>query len=363
MSSANEIRSRRSVLAVLAGGATALAAQALGRPAPARAANGDPVLAGRSVTASARTEVRTTAGNAIEGVTSAPGKIGVFGITETTDGRGVHGLGAAFGVSGEAIAGYAVYGERPLGGIPADGYPCPAIEGRSFPPFGESNVNATAGVAGYSGNVVRGSPPAPPKATGVFGYSPQGSGVHGQSRDVHGVYATNSTPIGRAALLAHSRAHGTGIQGYSGGVAMPGLSPVKTGVFGFAAQDGTASGVVGQTTVGRGVRGVATSGTAVDAQANINGRSLDVRGRAFFDRSGVLSVATGQGSVTKSAIYLTTTSLVLATIQSAVPAGVTVRYVKTTLNATTPGSSSFTIHFNGITASTPAFKVAWFVVG
>jgi hypothetical protein len=174
MSTANEIRSRRSVLAVLAGGATALAAQALGRPAPARAANGDPVLAGRSVTASARTEVRTTAGNAIEGVTSAPGKIGVFGITETTDGRGVHGLGAAFGVSGEAIAGYAVYGERPLGGIPADGYPCPAIEGRSFPPFGESNVNATAGVAGYSGNVVRGSPPVPPKATGVFGYSPAG---------------------------------------------------------------------------------------------------------------------------------------------------------------------------------------------
>ena len=104
-------------------------------------------------------------------------------------------------------------------------------------------------------------------------------------------------------------------------------------------------------------------GTGVYARANVSGKALDVHGRSFFSRSGALSVGAGKSSVTKSDIYLTGTALVLATIQGPVSEGVSVRSVRPKLDSASPNLSSFTIDFNGVTASTPSFRVAWFVLG
>src|SRR5215813_11193999 len=83
--------------------------------------------------------------------------------------------------------------------------------------------------------------------------------------------------------------------------------------------------------------------------------ALQVQGPAAFSRSGILSVAAGKSSGTKTGIALTASSFVLATIQGNV-AGVFVQGV--TLVTGSPGS--FTIHLNkAVPAKT---KVAWFAV-
>jgi len=73
-----------------------------------------------------------------------------------------------------------------------------------------------------------------------------------------------------------------------------------------------------------------------------------------FSRSGILTVAAGQSSATKTGVALTSSSLVLATMQQD-RTGV---YVRSAVpNA---AASSFTIHLSkAVTVST---SVAWFLV-
>jgi len=82
-------RSRRALLAGALGGLGAMAATAVGRVSPARAANGDPVLAGTGNTATSPTSItRTTAGDAFQAF-SAAASDAVNGYATT--GRGVYG--------------------------------------------------------------------------------------------------------------------------------------------------------------------------------------------------------------------------------------------------------------------------------
>ena len=83
--------------------------------------------------------------------------------------------------------------------------------------------------------------------------------------------------------------------------------------------------------------------------------ALKVDWPAVFSRSGVLTVAAGHSSVTKTGIALKPASFVLATIQGNV-AGVFVQGV----TLATGSSGSFTIHLNK--AVTKSTKVAWFAV-
>ncbi len=105
---------------------------------------------------------------------------------------------------------------------------------------------------------------------------------------------------------------------------------------------GTGTGVVGESPGGTGV--VASGRTA-----------LKVQGPAVFSRSGVLTVAAGHSSATKTGVALTAASLVLATIQGNV-AGVFVQGV----TLVTGASGSFTIHLNKTVQA--KIKVAWFAV-
>ncbi len=90
------------------------------------------------------------------------------------------------------------------------------------------------------------------------------------------------------------------------------------------------------------------------AENTAGGTALQATGPAVFSRSGLLTVAAGSSSATRTGVALTTASLVLATLQQD-RAGVWVRSAVPNV-----AGSSFTIHLNkAVAAST---TVAWFVV-
>ena len=165
----------------------------------------------------------------------------------------------------------------------------------------------------------------------------------------HG-YATNLP-----AVKGWASGESTGVYGYSGHD-VP-AAKAYTGVYGIADVGGSAGrGVFGECSLGIGVLGQSL-GTGVGVRAhntNNSGLALKVTGKAAFDRSGKLTVLAGQSSVTKSSISLTSSSLVLATLQSNV-AGLYVQGV-----VTNPGGSAFTVYLSKAPAAN--VTVAWMAV-
>lgn len=102
MADGSERRSRRSVLTATMGGVVAAAAGALGRPAAARAANGDNVLLGGANVATAQTAVKNLGGNALRGASHAG--IGLYGTSR--DAAGVSG----FSLQGDGVVGQTQFG-------------------------------------------------------------------------------------------------------------------------------------------------------------------------------------------------------------------------------------------------------------
>ena len=147
------------------------------------------------------------------------------------------------------------------------------------------------------------------------------------------------------ASVAHRAPYGGPL--VSGGTTMLALvsraALSATGVFGFAAQDSAAVGVHGRSTVGTGVR----------AQADVAGTALRVEGKATFSRSGVVTVAAGKSSATKSVVGLTSSSLVFAVIRTG-DGQAFVRKVQ-------PTAGSFTVYVNKVLSSTTT--IAWIAFG
>ena len=95
---------------------------------------------------------------------------------------------------------------------------------------------------------------------GVFGESGSSTGVHGQSTNNIGVYGF-SNATNQPATVGRSAGNSTGVLGASGFAPLP-AAKAKTGVYGYANQDNTASGVYGLSPLGVGVRGHSASGYA-----------------------------------------------------------------------------------------------------
>jgi hypothetical protein len=202
-------------------------------------------------------------------------------------------------------------------------------------------VNSAGGVAALAGT-------ATGSGTGVGGNSDSGDGVLGTSVGGTGVHGTSSG--------SGSGVHGT-IDGPSGigvfgenpsGTAVGGISGASDGVGGTS---GSGNGVHGVSSTGAGVSGECAAGTGVLAAGKT---ALKVKGSAVFSRSGILTVAAGSSSATKTGVALSSASLVLATLQQD-RAGVWVRSAVPNVAA-----SSFTIHLSK--AVSARAKVAWFVV-
>jgi hypothetical protein len=366
--------SRRAVLAAGLGGVLALVAQALGRPIAARAADGAAVTAGSVVDASHTTGVNTTGGNALQGVLNA-GSYSQVGSAVYGEANGSY---AAYGVYGKNTNGYGpgVLGEAGDYSYGVEGKGATGVYGHSSKAFGTGVVGQAEGADGRGG-YFNGSGTG---ATGVWANSPSGTAVFGASnvRAVAGDTTAGVGVQGRATsgsgvwgesnatgVVGRSKASSTGVFGYSGGASdvLPGASG-KTGVFGYATQDagsygvvgigGPGHGVYGEAGTGRGVHGWSNTGVGVHAEA-LSGTALRVTGKATFSRSGKLGISAGHSTVAKTGVPLSSSSLVLAVLQTNRP-GIYVRAVVPNV-----AGSSFTVYLN---AAVPAFTyIAWFVIG
>jgi len=173
-------RSRRALLTAALGAGVATIAAALGRPLPAKAADGDPVVVGGTYTASSVTRFDTGATGAIALWGYSTSQAGVYG--QSTSGNGVIGESSSgTGVAGNTTSGIGVVGFSPSGiGV-----------------YGISQTNT--GVQGFSGAFGAQPGGAAPAKTGVHGYAAQDAnarGVHGQTTAGRGVYGQATSGYG-----------------------------------------------------------------------------------------------------------------------------------------------------------------------
>ncbi|OGN82577.1 MAG: hypothetical protein A2X23_01405 [Chloroflexi bacterium GWC2_73_18] len=310
MEATSNPRSRRALLAAAVGGFAAVVAQALGRPAPSRAAASYVVLGAYNSEAT-----RTTIENLSTGTTVA-----ATALRGTTNAAG----GTAAGVEGLATDAIGVQGKS----------------------------TNWIGVNGQSGAYI-----------GVSGYG-EWAGVVGQSTNGMAFYGS-SPATGKAAVVGNAVWDNTGVQGFSGHTELAPTPPAETGVHGSCNLSPSARGVSGRSTIGRGVYGSTDSGSAgyfsartgrgVYAVAGVAGTALEVSGVARFSRSGRLTIPAGGSSITKLGVPLGSDSLVLAVLQQDRP-GVWVRSV-----VPDPAADQFTIRLNNLVLF--ATDVAWFVIG
>jgi hypothetical protein len=125
-----------------------------------------------------------------------------------------------------------------------------------------------------------------------------------------------------------------------------------TGVF---AHSVTGDGVQGTSVSGTGVHGSVTDPSGIGVLAEGPTTGLKVNGAAVFSRSGRLTISSGSSSGKVKHVNLTSSSLVLATIQGNV-AGVNVQGVTIVVGP----NGSFTVNLN--TTAPSALVVGWFVV-
>jgi len=249
-------RTRRALLAAGFGGVVSTVASAILRPAPTRAGTDGDVIAG--------------------------GYNQTFGVTEIDVQGNIQGL-HVYSSSQAAVVGEAQTTGIGVGGGADSGA---GVQGTS---------NSGHGVEGYTDTGAAGTYGHSYTTVGVLGESDSDIGVKGASNTGIGIYG-NSGASGHPGALGWNEGGGAGVLGYSGTGNVPAAGP-NTGVFGYAAQDGTARGVHGKTTVGEGVRGQATSGVGVYAAASDTGFALQTSGRTKLDRSGQASVAPGATTV------------------------------------------------------------------
>jgi hypothetical protein len=355
-------RSRRAVLAAVAGGAAALVANALGRAAPVRAADGETVLVGGEYIASSKTKFTNTHDYdvALQGVGTTD-SIGVAG--DSDSGPGVYGASnsdiGVLGISHSSI------------GVSGDSYSStkPAM-------VAHSHASST-GLLGFSGGA---SLPAAPAKTGVYGYADQdgeangvigesvlGIGVRGVSADAIGslglatantgatigAFGRSNSPAG-IGVGGRGYANSTGVVGYSGSGNFP-AAQAKTGVYGQATQDSASRGVSGRADAGLGVYGQATSGSGLYGAAT-TGYALRTSGRIRAEKvSGVASIAAGRTSVIITpGVNVNTGSFVLLTPK----ANIGSRALWFTIDAT---NDRFTIRIGSARSSST--RVAWLLLG
>jgi hypothetical protein len=319
-------RSRRALLLGGAAGLAGLAADALISAQPAGAAEGDAILLGADTSgATHRTAFFATTG---ESATLADSNPGVVLGTDTELSVGVSGKGHSFGVFGWS-----------------DG--------------SQSSNSGSAGVLGTDNGTGQ--------ATGVTGYllgfdndSPAVLGMtNGTGAGVMGF-----TQSGKPGVLGQCSGSGPGVlgQGVVGGIGVQGDDGGTgrgPGVVGQLTNAENASDAVTATTRGTGnalsasITNTKSSAAAVSATTKGTGHALKVAGRVAFSTSGLATVAARRSSVTVTLADVTTSSMILATLQTAAGAiGVA--------NAVA-ARGKFVISLTD--APSHAVKVAYFVLG
>jgi hypothetical protein len=180
-------------------------------------------------------------------------------------------------------------------------------------------------------------------SVGVQGFGPYGIFGNGTTVGVQGVGPTGvfgeSSNVGvqgngQTGVLGQAIGAGDGVDGRADNSCCSAV---------FGQNDGTGNGVAGRADTGTGVLAASTNGTA-----------LSVQGTFVAQRSGLVTVATGQIYKQVSLTKLSAATFIVATVQGAT-AGVWVQRV-----VVNPAGSYFRIYLNkGATANT---KVGWFAI-
>jgi hypothetical protein len=170
---------------------------------------------------------------------------------------------------------------------------------------------------------------------GVYGRS-EGSGS--QSAGVFGRGAGSGETTGVSGLA--DSAQGTGVSGEGAGYGVQGTTPNPNGV-----------GILADNTGGGTALKVAGKSTFTGAATLQNG--VTISGKSTFSRSGLID-AGGSSQLVKTGVGLTSSSYVLATLQTNSPGA----YVRAAVP--NPATSTITIYLN--TSAPAGAKVAWFVV-
>jgi hypothetical protein len=278
------LRSRRAILASALGGLGAVVAAKLANPVNVSAATGDPLVIDSANTGS-DTTLLTTSGS----------------------GEALAGVGDGGGLSGTSGAAVGVRGHNSV------------TEPSTFEDF----TNNT-GVMGTAGDTPFMSPNT--DETGVYGYanlSPSSSGVWGESTEGAGVIGTGDTGVygsGYFGVYAYGRVGVTGD-----------VDTTSTGVYGF---------------VGAALAPTPTPGVAVEARSASTAQiALNVLGRVKFNRSGRTYVATNASSRKITMAGVSTSSYIIATLQT--------RRSGVYVHAVVPAAGYFTIYLNkAVTANT-----------
>jgi hypothetical protein len=282
---------------------------------------------------------RSNGDHAIWGKTTVAGRFGVIG--ESSAAAGIGYLGGNVGVLGEhggagnAVVGSSANGIGVVGESLAESGATRGVEGIAFSPDGYGvlgNSNADSGGAGVYGGTAATSG----ETAGVIGQvqSPEGFGV---------LADTQSQDAAARALVAHAPS-GSGIVGWSGVGSHP-AGRASTGVFGYAATDGSSVGIRGESPAGTGVQAVTSTGIA-----------LRVAGKARLSRSGKASVKSGSRSVDVTVPGgIASNTVVIATIQTH-RTGIGVAGVK--LNSPSAGKARIYLT-KAVSSATP---VGWMAV-
>lgn len=231
---------------------------------------------------------------------------------------------------GAAATGAGVAATMAGGGI-ADAAPA----GQSAVLLGKSNsAHGTTQVITNAGNGLKGETSAKGQS-GVVGFDTS------TANGGHGLYGHSVHGFGALGISQHS----TGIVGQ-------GSTAGQSGVAGIDQTPTTGGhGLFGQSQHGDGLYATSPNGVAVRGQS-AHGLALQVQGKAKFSHSGVATVASGHSSVTVSLPGVTSSNIVLATIQN--PSGTI------SVAGAHAGSGSFTITLTGSAGS--SIKVGWMVI-
>ena len=331
---------RRSILAALGSGALAWVAHALGRPHPARAADGDYVQVGDEYVATHVTKIHNT--NTVPLSTpsfdamSLESNVGTALVAKGSTGVSATGSGTAIEArsrnrtSGRGVAAFvgdSFPGETPMAS---------AVYGRTSSDLAAIGVRGRSDVGtGVQGESTRG--------TAVFGISDSERGVAGFSSSsvgVHGETAGESTTSGSTKAGVQGRASGVGTFGVYGVHDFA----VGYGVYGKNEENDNYGYIGGAA----GVAGASPRG----------GYALRSRGRLDFSTSGLTSIPAGTSSrVIDVSFNIVSSSRIIATLESDQPGLAIQRVVKDVTN------DRFTVYLNVRVGSGRYARVAWLVLG
>lgn len=273
-------RTRRAILGAALGGAAAVAATSV-RPLAVRAADGGNALLGNANTATAPTSFENT----------DPGEVSLIG---------THGA-AGTGAKGSSVTGVGVIGastDSTPSNFTTDPSHRTGVLGTTGDTTNAATITDEVGVYGFAD--------VSPDSAGVWGDAPQGFGVYGSgSMGVIGVGEWGVYGTGSLGVVGDAGLTGVGVYGWTGN-ADPPAPPAGVGVY---------------------ARAETTAQTA-----------LQVVGKARFSRSGRTSLGSTATSRKITMAGVTSSSYVIATMQTNV-SGLYVRAVACT-------TGSFTIYLS-----------------